>query len=163
VGILTREEAIDFGVVGPVARASGLATDTRADRPYLAYDELGFRIVTDPAGDVRARIVVRALEVLESVRLIEEALKRIPEGPIGIPTLYPFIPPGEAAARCEGPRGEVFYYLASDGSDTPTRVKIRTPTFVNIPAVRPMSRGQDLADMPLIQAALDPCYSCTDR
>jgi Ni,Fe-hydrogenase III large subunit len=163
VGILTRKDALQYGVVGPVARASGIAADTRADRPYLVYGELGFRIVTASEGDVRSRIVVRALEVLESVRLIEEALKKMPDGPIAVPTRYPYVPAGEAAARAEGPRGEVFYYIASDGSDTPTRVKIRTPTFVNIPAVRAMSIGQDLADMPLIQAALDPCYSCTDR
>jgi len=75
----------------------------------------------------------------------------------------PTIPVGEATARSEAPRGEIFYYLCSDGSDTPTRVKIRTPTFVNLPALEAMSIGQQLADMPLIQASLDPCMSCTDR
>jgi len=163
VGLLTRDEGLDYGVVGPVARASGIASDVRSDQLYLVYDELGFQIVTAREGDVRARVVVRALEMLESVRLIEEALKRMPGGPIRVPELYLEVPPGEAVVRAEAPRGEVVYYLASDGSDTPARVKIRTPTFVNIPSVRAMSVGQDLADMPLIQAALDPCYSCTDR
>ena len=157
VGLLTRDEGLDYGVVGPVARASGIASDVRSDQPYLVYDELGFQIVTAREGDVRA------LEMLESVRLIEEALKRMPGGPIRVPELYLEVPPGEAVTRTEAPRGEVVYYLASDGSDTPARVKIRTPTFVNIPSVRAMSVGQDLADMLLIQAALDPCYSCTGR
>jgi Ni,Fe-hydrogenase III large subunit len=163
VGILAHQDALDYGVVGPVARASGVAEDIRSARPYLVYEELGFKITTAEEGDVRARIVVRALEILESVRLVEEALRRMPGGPIRIPDLYPAIPPGETVARTEAPRGELLYYIASDGSDTPARIKIRTPTFVNIPAVRPMAVGQDLADMPLIQAALDPCYSCTDR
>lgn len=70
---------------------------------------------------------------------------------------------GEGTARAEAPRGEVFYYIKSDGSDIPQRVKIRTPTYANMPSVRAMSKNQQLADMPLIQASIDPCYSCTDR
>ncbi len=72
-------------------------------------------------------------------------------------------PPGEAVARIEAPRGKVFYRIASDGSDIPRRVKVRTPTFVVMPAVRPMVLNGNLADVPLIQASIDPCYSCTDR
>ena len=83
--------------------------------------------------------------------------------PISISDPMPVIPPGEATARMEAPRGEVFYYVASDGSDIPSRVKIRTPSYVNIPAIESISIGQYLADMPLIQASIDPCCSCTDR
>jgi ech hydrogenase subunit E len=106
---------------------------------------------------------VRALEMLESIRLIEKALQTLPGGPIRCGNRFPLIPVGEATARSEAPRGEVIYYIASDGSDIPQRVKIRTPTFANMPSVEAMSRKQQLADMPLIQASIDPCYSCTDR
>jgi ech hydrogenase subunit E len=108
-------------------------------------------------------VVVRALEMIESIRLIEEALKQMPDGRISIDDPMPVIPAGEAAVRTEAPRGEVFYYLASDGSDIPLRVKIRTPSFVNIPSIRSIAVGQLLADFPLIQASVDPCCSCTDR
>lgn len=163
VGILTKEDAMAYGAVGPTARASGLAVDVRQNLPYAMYEELGFQIITEESGDVRARIVVRALEMLESIRLIEQALKTMSTGPIRIKERFPVIPVGEATARTEAPRGEVLYYIASDGGDTPQRVKIRTPTFMNMPTVEPMSIGQQLADVPLIQASIDPCYSCTDR
>ena len=163
VGILTREDAVAYGVVGPTARASGLDEDIRRDQPYAAYSELGIQVVTATEGDVRARLMVRALEMLESVRLVEDAVRKLPAGPIRASTGFPVLPPGEATARTEAPRGELFYYLASDGRDTPARVKIRTPTFVNIPAIAAMSMGQQLADLPLIQASVDPCCSCTDR
>lgn len=163
VGILTREQALAYGAVGPTARASGLDMDVRRDLPYAAYDELDFKVISDSSGDVRARVVVRALEILESIRLIEQALANLPAGPLRQPERFPAIPAGEAAVRVEAPRGEVLYYLATDGSDIPQRVKIRTPTYVNMPTVEPMSQAQQLADMPLIQASIDPCYSCTDR
>ena len=163
VGVLTREHALAYGVVGPTGRASGVEIDVRRDLPYAAYAELGFQIVTATDGDVRARLVVRAMEMLESVRLIEQALQKLPDGPARAEAGFPVIPPGEGTARAEAPRGELFYYLASDGSDVPTRVKIRTPSFMNIPSIEAMCGGQQLADMPLIQASVDPCCSCTDR
>jgi len=163
VGILTREEALIFGAVGPTARASGVESDLRVELPYAAYAELGVKAAVQTTCDVRARVVVRALEILESIRLIEEALKNLPQGPIRIADRFPVIPAGEGTARAEAPRGEVFYYIKSDGSDIPQRVKIRTPTYANMPSVRAMSKHQQLADMPLIQASIDPCYSCTDR
>jgi Ni,Fe-hydrogenase III large subunit len=163
IGVLSREDALNYGVVGPTARASGLANDIRQDFPSMAYQELGFKIVTLPDGDIRARIMVRAMEMLESVRLIELALQQLPETPLRIEDPMPNIPPGEATVRVEAPRGELFYYLKSDGSNIPSRVKIRTPSFVNIPAIEAMAVGQPLADMPLIQASVDPCCSCTDR
>jgi len=163
VGPLTKEQAIEWGVVGPVARASGVATDVRVDHPYLAYQELGFKIVTRQEGDVRARVVVRALELLESIRIVAEALRNMPSGPLRAFEGMPDIPPGEAVALTEAPRGEVIYYVASDGGKTPARVKIRTPSFVNIPALEAMTIGQQLGDISLIQASVDPCLSCTDR
>jgi len=163
VGVLSKADALAYGVVGPTARASGLESDVRLDAPYGVYQELGFRMVTAPEGDVRARLIVRALEMLESVRLIEAALANMPDGAVRIDDLLPVIPAGEVTACAEAPRGELFYYLKSDGSDIPARVKIRTPSYVNIPAIGAMVAGQNLADLPLIQASLDPCCSCTDR
>jgi ech hydrogenase subunit E len=163
VGILTREDALAYGAVGPTARASGVASDLRCDLPYAAYGDLDVKMIVENGCDVRARVVVRALEMLESIRLIEKALQTLPGGPIRCGNRFPLIPLGEATARSEAPRGEVIYYIASDGGDIPQRVKIRTPTFANMPSVEAMSRKQQLADMPLIQASIDPCYSCTDR
>lgn len=162
VGRLTPADAARYGVVGPVARASGIDLDLRRDCPYLVYDRLAFSVPIRPEGDVLARVVVRALEMVESCRLVEQALDQMPQGPIHAGNIY-CVPPGEAVMRIEAPRGEVFYYIASDGSDTPARVKVRTPSFANIPAVAAMVQGNQLADVPLIQAAVDPCYSCTDR
>jgi ech hydrogenase subunit E len=163
VGILTREDALRYGTVGPIARASGLKMDVRADSPYLPYQELGFKMITAEECDVRARIVVRALEMLESVRLIEAALDNLPVGRLCISDPFPVIPVGEATGCAEAPRGELFYYIESDGSDIPRRVKIRTPSYVNIPSIRAMVNGQQLGDLTLIQATVDPCCSCTDR
>jgi Ni,Fe-hydrogenase III large subunit len=162
VGVLTREQARSWGALGPVARASGLPQDIRRSAPYEIYDKLDFEVPVREEGDVLARIVVRALEIVESCRIIEQAIEGMPAGPVDLGDFLP-IPAGEATARIEGPRGEVFYYVASDGSDSPTRVRIRTPTFANMPTVALMVQGQQLADVPLIQASIDPCYSCTDR
>jgi ech hydrogenase subunit E len=162
VGVLTREDALALGAVGPTARASGLPQDIRRAAPYEVYDRLDFEVPVLSDGDVFARVVVRALEIVESCRIIEQAVEDMPEGPWQSDD-FPRVPAGEGCARIEGPRGEVFYYVASDGSDIPTRVRIRTPTFQNMPTVQPMVRGMSLSDAPLIQASIDPCYSCTDR
>jgi Ni,Fe-hydrogenase III large subunit len=162
VGVLTRKDAIAYGVVGPVARASGVDSDLRRDQPYLAYGKVDFSVPVQTAGDVLARVVVRALEIVESCKIIDQVLNRMPQGPIHAGEIYS-VPAGNAVVRIEAPRGEVFYYLASNGSDTPLRVKVRTPSFANIPSVAAMVMNNTIADVPLIQAALDPCYSCTDR
>ena len=165
VGHLSQEEAVRWGVVGPVARASGLPLDARADTPYLAYQDLEFKIVTQSDGDVRARVIVRALELLESCRLVIAGLRALPSGALVADGMggMPVIPPGEAVTYTEAPRGECVYYVASDGRETPARVKIRTPSFVNIPALQVMVYGEQFGDMSLIQASVDPCMSCTDR
>lgn len=162
VGVLSRAEALAWGVVGPTARASGIRQDLRRDAPYAAYDRIEFDVPLETAGDVMARLSVRAREIGESCRIIEQALGKMPQGAIRGKTFVQ-VPRGEAIARVEAPRGEVFYYIASNGTDIPQRVKVRTPSFVNMPTVRVMVRGASLSDVPLIQASIDPCYSCTDR
>lgn len=163
VGVLTGEKALEWGVVGPVARASGIETDVRSDLPYLAYPDLGFKMVAQAGGDVLARVTVRALELVEAIRLACRALVLLPSGPLRAFEGLPKIPAGEAVAYTEAPRGEVVYYVASDGGDGPARVHIRTPSFVNIPSLESMTIGQQSGEVPLIQASVDPCLSCTDR
>ena len=164
VGVLTRDQARSFGVVGPTARASGLPQDLRRDAPYAAYESMRFTVPVETAGDVRARLVVRAHEILESCSILRQALRGLPPGDWFGPTGEVEVPAGTGISRVEAPRGEVFYSVTADGeNDTPQRVKVRTPTYANMPAVRVMLRGAQLADAPLIQASIDPCYSCTDR
>jgi Ni,Fe-hydrogenase III large subunit len=165
IGILTREQAVAMGIVGPLARASGVAQDLRRAAPYLVYDRLEFDVPVQTGGDVRARLVVRALELIESCRILRQVMRDIPEGPIAVSSgaARLKVPAGTAVARIEAPRGEVFYSVTANGTDMPQRVKVRTPTFANMPSMQWALIGAQLADAPLIQASIDPCYSCTDR
>jgi Ni,Fe-hydrogenase III large subunit len=164
IGILTREKAESCGVVGPTARASGIPQDLRRDAPYAAYAELEFEVPVETSGDVRARLLVRAYEILESCKIIRQAIEKLPHGEIArSESKYAFVT-GTAISRVEAPRGEVVYIVSwKENSRTPSRVHVRTPTYVNMPAVRWMVQGARVADAPLIQASIDPCYSCTDR
>jgi Ni,Fe-hydrogenase III large subunit len=164
IGVLTQEKAVSCGVVGPVARASGVTQDLRKAAPYAAYGEMEFEVPVEQAGDVRARLFVRALEILESCRILRQALTGMPRGEINHGDAKLVFRTGTAISRVEAPRGEVMYSVSwKEGSRNPSRVHVRTPTFVNMPSVRWMVRGARLADTPLIQASIDPCYSCTDR
>lgn len=165
IGILTTEQAKAMGAVGPLARASGVGQDIRKSAPYCAYDRLEFNVPVETTGDVRARLVVHALEMVESCRILRQALSKLPEGPIHTKTSAGRfkVPAGTAISRTEAPRGEVLYEITSNGTDIPERVRVRTPTFMNMATVRLAVIGQELADSPLIQASCDPCYSCTDR
>ena len=162
VGTLKREDALKLGVVGPVARASGVDIDIRKDDPYEAYTEIPFNEITKTAGDTWARMNVRMDEVEESIKIIEYALDHMPTGAyrVKVPRV---VPAGEAIARVEAPRGELFYYVKSNGTTMPERVKVRTPTFANIPAFLTTAIGENIADIPPNFVSLDPCFSCTDR
>ncbi|HVT97508.1 MAG TPA: nickel-dependent hydrogenase large subunit [Acidobacteriaceae bacterium] len=164
IGVLTHERAIACGVVGPTARASGVTQDIRQAAPYAAYPELDFHVTVESAGDVRARLFVRALEIVQSCRLLRQALTKIPSGPYNTGDAKIAFAAGTAISRAEAPRGEIVYSVSwKENSRTPARVHVRTPTYANMPAVRWMVQGARLADTPLIQASIDPCYSCTDR
>ncbi|MFH0855418.1 MAG: nickel-dependent hydrogenase large subunit [Candidatus Omnitrophota bacterium] len=162
VGILLREDVLRLDAVGPTARASGVKRDVRADDPYAAYGELSFNVVTDDHCDVYGRTVVRVKELLESYKIIRQALKNLPDGPVAVRAPRK-IPAGEAISRYEAPRGEDVHYVKSNGTEKPDRVKIRAPTLANVQAVKHMLRDRFLADMPIVIAAIDPCFSCTDR
>jgi ech hydrogenase subunit E len=162
VGVLSRRDAIECAVVGPVARASGINYDVRQKSPYWAYDRLRFSVAVEEGGDVRARALVRLREARESVSLIGECLAGMPEGPVWVDNL-PEIPAGEAIAKSEAPRGELIYYLKTDGTDMPERLKWRVPSYMNWDALKNMLKGERIADIPLIVNSIDPCISCTDR
>lgn len=164
IGILTHEKALSCGVVGPTARASGVPQDLRRAAPYAAYSDMEFDVPVEPDGDVRARLLVRANEILQGCSILHQALSKLPAGDFncGDPKLS--FTTGTAISRVEAPRGEVFYSVSwKQNSRNPSRVHVRTPTYANMPAVRWMVQGARVADAPLIQASIDPCYSCTDR
>ena len=162
VGKLSKEDALKLSVVGPVARASGVSMDVRKDEPYEAYGEIPFKLITRNEGDTYARLLVRLDEITESINIIEYALDHLPTGPFR--TRAPrVVPAGEALNRVEAPRGELLHYVRSNGTAYPERVKVRTPTFANLPSFLKTAIGGAIADVPANFVSLDPCFSCTDR
>ena len=162
IAITTYQQAIDAGLTGPTGRASGLERDIRLDAPYLAYGEYPIQLTTETDGDLKARFVVRLRELLETYRYIRVLLNKLPDGELK--TRMPRrIKEGETISRVEAPRGELFYFIKSNGSDTPERIHIKTPTLANMASVTHLVIGQQLADVPMILIGIDPCFSCNDR
>ncbi len=162
IGTMTREQAETMGVIGPTARASGVARDVRINSPYAAYPQFPVTLITATEGDLQARFVVRVNELFVSYHLIRTILDNMPEGEI-TERVKRKIPAGETIVRVEAPRGELFYYVRSTGGDRPDRVKVRTPTLPNMASVLELAIGRQLADIPMILAGIDPCFSCNDR
>ncbi|MBF0532261.1 MAG: nickel-dependent hydrogenase large subunit [Candidatus Omnitrophica bacterium] len=160
VGVLSKEQAYALGAVGPTLRASGFVSDTR-QLGYAAYKDLFFEPIVETAGDSYARCAVRCKELFQSVEIIRQAVDKIPEGPIDVKITT--TPNGEFFARSEQPRGEVIYYAKGDGSKFLKRLRVRTPTFANIPPLLKMLPGCSLADVPVLVLTIDPCISCTER
>lgn len=167
VGAVSRRDAAAHGLVGPVARASGINIDVRASDRYDAYKDLSFNVITRDEGDSWARMMVRWDEVLESIKISTEILEKLPNDGNPVPDekkLPRRFPAGEAYARVEAQRGELIYYVMSDGKgQNPYRIKIRTPSFNNIINSAFMYIGHSIADVPVILASLDPCISCMER
>lgn len=162
VGTITLEDCLDYGLMGPVARGAGLAYDVRTAAPYAVYDKLDVQVVTYPDGDVWSRAMVRLKEVAEAIRLIRKIVHDLPQGPLNAGIL-PDIPAGESVAKSEAPRGELVYYLKTNGTDTPERLKWRVPSYMNWDVLDIMMRGSRISDIPLIVNSIDPCISCTER
>lgn len=160
VGILSKENAYKYGCVGPMARASGWNMDYRTTG-YAAYGDLEFEPVVREQGDCHARTIVRFMEVYQSINLVRQAVGKIPSGEFVVP--YKGFPKGEVNSRVEQPRGEALYYLRANGTKNLDRLRIRTPTFANIPALLQMLPGCELADVPVMILTIDPCISCTER
>ncbi len=161
VGVLTRKKALEVGAVGPTLRGSGVKSDIRRDDPYAAYGELDFEVITEDDGDVYAKSLVRARETFESISIIEQAIENLPEGEISVKPGEPLVK--EEIGRVEAPRGELFYYIKSNGTNMPERVKVRTPSFANDYAIIEMLRGERLENARVIIESIDPCFACTDR
>ncbi len=160
VGVMSLQEAHDLGAVGPMGRASGLVQDMRL-LGYAAYDDLDFAPIVETAGDSYARTVVRIREIFQSIDLIKQAVAKIPDGEVSVPVKD--VPRAECFERLEQPRGEVIYYTKGIGTKFLERVRVRTPTFANIPPLLHCLKGCDLADVPILILTIDPCISCTER
>lgn len=163
-GRISHKDALDLGIVGPNARASGIPMDTREDDPYFSYDDVKFKIVTGNGGDILTRINMRLYETLESLKIIDQLVEKIPRGKIKVPVSFAKIKKAEIATRVEAPRGELLYYIrTSSGKNSPDRVKIRTPTYATMNAIPTLLTGLRLADVSIAIMSIDPCMSCTDR
>jgi len=176
VGILSKEDALKLLTVGPTGRASGVAKDVRQDQPYGSYADLDIKAQTPDlltgtvVGDVYDRIIVRLLEIKQSIGIIEQCLEKMPSGPIlAEPKVARMLntlkkTEGEGIGRAEAPRGEVFHYVRLEsGRDTLANWKVRAPSYINLMAIPKLLIGGQIADVPIAVASIDPCFSCTNR
>ena len=166
VGMISAEDAIDYGCSGPVLRASGVPMDVRVAEPYLVYDRFDWEMPLGKNGDCWDRYWVRIEEMRQSAAIIEQALKQMPAGPVQAKVAkFGFVKPpiGDCYVRAENPRGDFGVYLVSQGQTTPYRVKIRAPSFCNLMALKQMTVGQYLADAVIILGALDIVLGEVDR
>jgi membrane-bound hydrogenase subunit alpha len=176
VGVLKKEDALKLLAVGPTARASGVPKDVRQDQPYAAYADLDIKAITPDmvtgtvVGDVYDRIIVRLLEVKQSIEIIEQCMEKMPDGPIlAQPKVAALLKTltkaeGEGVGRAEAPRGEVIHYVRLEaGRETLANWKVRAPTYVNLMCVPAILKGGQIADVPIAFASIDPCQSCTNR
>lgn len=160
VGVLSKEDAYYLGACGPTARGSGLAIDLRSTG-YSAYDRINFKPVVETSGDCYARCIVRSKELFTSIDIIEQCVKKIPDGPVDVKVTG--APNGEYFSRAEQPRGEVVHYIKADGKKNLVRHRVRTPTFTNIPPLVKLLKGVELADVPVVVLTIDPCIGCAER
>ncbi len=162
IGVLPRDKAISYGVVGPVARGTGINTDVRRDHPYAAYKELSFNVPVYTEGDVLSITMVRLDEVFESLDIIEQALDSLPGGPLRV-EVGEIPEDSEGVGYVEAPRGEDIHYVRTGKYNKIQRWRVRAPSYANIPPVKEMLIGYRLADAPIIYAVTDPCLACTER
>jgi NADH-quinone oxidoreductase subunit C/D len=164
-GVLTPENAIRFSATGPLLRASGIPYDVRRAEPYSIYDRFEFDVCTRKNGDIYDRLMVRFDEIRQSIRIIQQAAKQIPEGPVmSVKPMYQVrVPPGEAYGRVEGPKGELGFYIVSDGKPNPWRYHVRAPSFINLTAFGPMCIGQKIADVVGVLGSIDIVLGEVDR
>lgn len=160
VGVVTKAEAEDLCAVGPTARGSGVVQDIRLTGNGV-YDKLNFEPIIEEAGDCYARTMVRVRELFQSMDMVEQLCAEMPEGDIAVPVKGK--PEGEFLARLEQPRGEACYYVKGNGTKNLERMRVRTPTNINIPFLVKSLAGCELADVPVIVISIDPCISCTER
>ncbi|PKP55472.1 NADH dehydrogenase subunit, partial [Candidatus Atribacteria bacterium HGW-Atribacteria-1] len=175
VGVLTKEDALRLCAVGPTTRASGINKDIRQDQPYSAYADLEVKAITPDVltgevnGDVYDRIIVRLLEVVQSIQIIEQCIENMPSGEIvAEKKLVKLLnqlkkAKGEGIGRHEAPRGECIHYVKLNEAEVPEVWKARAPTYNNLMSWVPMLLGEQIADIPIVIASTDPCIACMDR
>jgi len=165
IGVLTSEQAIAYSVTGPLLRSSGVPYDIRRADPYGIYDQLQFDVCTRLHGDVYDRYLIRLDEIRQSLRILKQVLTQIPEGPVmnGKVQYNVKVPAGEMYGRVEGPRGELGFYVVSDGKPNPKRFHVRAPSFVNITSLAEMCRGAKIADAVTILGSVDIVLGEVDR
>ncbi len=165
VGVLTPDEAIAYSTCGPVLRASGVPYDVRRADPYSIYDRFEFDVAVRYHGDVYDRYLIRIDEIRQSLRILQQAIHDLPEGPIqeGKPQYQVRVPAGESYGRVEGPKGELGYYVVSNGKPNPWRYHVRAPSFINLTALEKMCIGNKIADVVAILGSIDIVLGETDR
>ena len=172
IALLTKEQCFAYALTGPVLRGSGVAYDVRKAFPYSAYPDFEFEIPTQRAGDAYARYLVRMAEMEQSLRIVEQVLQKLPAGPVIVddrriskphPHRGLFVPPGESYVTIESPRGEKGYWVVSDGSNKPLRVRMRAPSFAHIQALPVLIEGGYIADAIVAIASVDPVLGDVDR
>ncbi|MFN2149284.1 MAG: NADH-quinone oxidoreductase subunit D [Anaerolineales bacterium] len=165
VGVLTPEQAIAYSAGGPVLRASGVPYDVRKADPYSIYDRFDFDVAVRPNGDVYDRYLIRMDEIRQSLRIVQQAVRDLPGGEIqtGKPQYQVRVPAGEAYGRVENPKGELGYYVVSDGKPNPWRYHVRAPSFINLTGMEQMCIGQKIADVVAILGSIDIVLGETDR
>jgi NADH:ubiquinone oxidoreductase subunit D len=165
VGVLPPELAVAYSTSGPVLRGSGVAYDLRRSDPYSIYDRFDWDVATRPEGDVWGRYLVRVEEMRQSLKIVRQALRDLPDGEImgGKKAWQIRVPEGETYGRIENPRGELGYYCVSDGKANPYRYHVRSPCFVNLTALAEMAKGYKVADVVAILGSIDIILGCVDR
>ncbi|MHB8135310.1 MAG: NADH-quinone oxidoreductase subunit D [Anaerolineaceae bacterium] len=165
IGVLTADQAIALSTTGPILRASGVPYDIRRADPYSIYDRFDFDVVVRYHGDIFDRYLVRIEEMRQSVKIIQQALTQMPEGPVfeGKSQYQVKVPAGESYGRVEGPRGELGYYLVSNGQANPWRYHVRSPSFINLTSLRQMCKNEKIADVIAILGATDIVLGEVDR
>jgi len=166
VGYLTREQTVNLGITGPAMRGAGVDFDIRRDDPYDNYDKIDFDVPVMTQGDSYSRYQVRIEEMLQSCKIIRQAVQKVKA--LGKNAPYRLkvpsnVPAGRSTVRLEDPRGESLMYLISDGTDKPYRLKVRSPIFTNVSAAKPLVQGCRIADVPVVMAMIDMCLGETDR
>lgn len=161
VGYLSKEDAMEYGVTGPNIRGSNCRIDIRDHDPYEVYDQLDWEVQVQREGDSLARYHVRMGEMFESCRIIRQALKKMPDGPVRVKP--PIRPKGEAFRRTEDARGEALFYVVGNGGESPYRLKIRSPIFCTMTAIPKLLSGVNVADVLAIMGSIDVCIGETDK
>ena len=163
VGYMTKEEAIQWSIVGPPARARGVDIDARRDHPYAAYDEMAFDVPVVDTNDVWGTVVVRILEIFEAIKIIRQALDLMPAGSYLTEMDEVIAPLQHAITNVEAPRGEAVHYVITGEENRADRWRVRAPTYPNLQGVPTMLLNEQFGDFPIILGSIDPCFSCTDR